>query len=225
MFHEITMDEQTDQEMFEPADSLLVTKMATLRVVSDRLRAQIVDLLRAGPHTVKQLAAALNLPPKKLYYHVNMLEQHGLIRVVQTRLTSGIVEKTYRATAYLFLFDKSVFAATNRPDDAALTPMLAMMFEATQHQLEQSMQDGLIDEATTAPPQRRLLTAWDLKHLSPAQAEAFYARLQALLDEFGALEADDSERQAYRLFVTLFPVRSHARPARRPDDRRVTNDD
>lgn len=206
------MNKQQEHDAFEPADSLLVTNIATLRVVSDKLRAQIIDLLRAGPHTVKQLARALNLSPKKLYYHVNMLEQHGLIRVVQTRLTSGIVEKTYRATAYIFLFDKDVFAATNSPGDTTLNPMLAMMFEATQHQLEQSMQDGLIDESSTAP-QRRLLAEWSLSRLSPAQAEDFYARLEALLNEFEVLDEADGERQAYRLFATLFPVRSHARPA------------
>ncbi len=210
------MNEQQEQEAFEPADSLLVTDIATLRVVSDKLRAQIIDLLRAGPHTVKQLAGALNLPPKKLYYHVNMLEQHGLIRIVQTRLTSGIVEKTYRATAYIFLFDQSVFAATNNQDDAVLNPMLAMMFEATQHQLEQSMQDGSIDESSS-DPQRRLLSAWDLSRLSPAQAEDFYTRLEALLKEFEVLDEAGGERQAYRLFATLFPVRSHARPAPQTD--------
>jgi DNA-binding transcriptional ArsR family regulator len=206
-----------EHEAFEPADSLLVTDMAALRIISDKLRAQIIDLLRAGPHTVKQLAGALNLPPKKLYYHINLLEQHGLIRVVQTRLTSGIVEKTYRATAHIFLFDQSVFAATNSPDDASLNPMLTMMFEATKNQLEQSMQDGLVDESGAAA-QRRLLTAWNLSRLSPAQAEDFYARLEALLNEFGALDEADDERQAYRLFATLFPVRCHARPAPQTDE-------
>ena len=35
------------------------------------------------------------MKPNRLYYHVNLLEEHGLIRVTDTRLVSGIVERTY----------------------------------------------------------------------------------------------------------------------------------
>src|SRR5262252_9481402 len=105
------MTKEIQQKQLEPEKEIVVTDLETLKILSDALRARILDLLRAEPLTVKQLAARLGRPPKKLYYHINLMEQHGLIRVVNTRLISGIVEKTYRATAYLFLFEKEVFAS------------------------------------------------------------------------------------------------------------------
>jgi DNA-binding transcriptional ArsR family regulator len=196
---------------FEPAQTILVSDLETLKVVSDTLRSRILDLLRAEPRTVKQLASTLALSPKKLYYHINLMEQHGLIRVVNTRFVSGIREKTYRATAYLFLFDNEVFAAS-KTDEQGLPLGTALLFETTKNQLAQSVADKLVDLADDAPPMRRLLVNWNMQRLTPAQAEAFYAKFVALLEEFGAGEgvAANEEAQAYRLFLTLFPVRWHA---------------
>ncbi len=50
--------------------------------------------------------------------------------------------------------------------------------------------------------------------MTPAQAQDFYARLEALIDEFATMKQDNAELnpQAYRLFLTLFPVRWHPEP-------------
>src|SRR5947209_14743424 len=87
-----------------PAETLEIDDFETLKVLADPRRKQLIDLLRQDGATVKELASSLRVSPKSLYYHVNLLLKHGLIRVVDTRLVSGITEKRYRATAYLFLF-------------------------------------------------------------------------------------------------------------------------
>lgn len=95
---------QPDTEI--PAETLQIDDLETLKVVADPRRKQLIDLLRQDAATVKELAATLHVSPKSLYYHVNLLQKHGLIRVVDTRLVSGITEKRYRTTAYLFLFNE-----------------------------------------------------------------------------------------------------------------------
>lgn len=204
------MDDGTEWEAGEgePAESLLVGELETLRVVSDALRARILDHLRQAPLTAKELAARVELAPKQLYYHLGLMERHGLIRVVRTRVVSGIIEKQYRATAHLFLFDKSVFASADAR--GALPPGLAMLFDTTRNQLAQSFEAGLVDDGD-GPQHERLLHAWSVAHLAPERAAAFYAALAALLDEFGAVECGEAE-QSYRLFVTLFPVRRGRSP-------------
>ena len=205
---------------FEPTQSILITDLETLKVVSDALRSRLLDLLRAQPYTVKQLASTLALPPKKLYYHINLLEQHGLIRVVATRVVSGIIEKTYRATAYLFLFEKEVFAASNT-DENGLPLGTALVFEATKNQLAQSVTDKLVDLENETSYQHRLLAAWNMQQMTPAQAEVFYAKFNTLIEEFQTLEqvVATEETQAHRLFLTLFPVRWHPQPqAKRPTE-------
>lgn len=211
------MNQSNEPGRFEPEDNLTITSLETLKALSDALRARIVDLLRADVHTVKQLAAALKIPPKKLYYHVNLMEQHGLIRVVGTRLVSGIVEKQYRATAYIFLIEPSLFAA-HTPNDGGLNPAVAMMFDATRNQLEQNIQNGMVDLAADAPLVRSLLLSWSMNQMQPEQAEMFYTRLQALVEEFDVLKdaPADAGAQAYRLLVSLYPIRRYPIPPTEP---------
>ena len=76
-------------------DVKVIEDLATLRLLSDPLRLRLIEELGVQPTTVKALARAMGMKPNRLYYHVNLLEQHGLVRVTQTRIVSGIVERTY----------------------------------------------------------------------------------------------------------------------------------
>jgi len=71
--------------------------LSVWKAAADPLRIRMGLLLLEEPHTVKELAAALDVPPTRLYYHVRLLEEHGLIEVVERRLVSGIEERRYRA--------------------------------------------------------------------------------------------------------------------------------
>src|SRR4051812_17141092 len=90
---------------FEPEALHMIADLETLRVIADPVRVQILEASVMEPRTVKQIARLLGIPATKLYYHINMMEEHGLLRVVGTRLVSGILEKQYRATAMSFSFD------------------------------------------------------------------------------------------------------------------------
>jgi DNA-binding transcriptional ArsR family regulator len=87
---------------FEPAPELTITDPEVLRVLADPLRLRLVQHNLGKPWTVKDASRALGISQTKLYYHVNLLETHGLIRVHSTRVVSGIIEKSYRITAYSF---------------------------------------------------------------------------------------------------------------------------
>lgn len=197
----------------EPANELEITSLETLKVLSDPLRARIVDLLRGSAQTVKQLAFTLELPPKKLYYHVNLMEQHGLIRVVSTRVVSGIIEKQYRATAYLFMINPHLFSSAAKSNEG-VSAGLSLMFDVTRNQLEQSVQSGLVDLAIDASIDHRLLFKWTFRYLSPEQLASFHTRFRALLEEFDTLAEDPAspDVQPYRILLSLFPIR-HTAPA------------
>ena len=94
------MMENIQKPTFEgPEEEVVIEDLETLKVLSDPLRMQIIELMGHTPRTVKQIAKQLDMTPNKLYYHIKLLEDHGLIRVVETRLVSGIVEKHYQTTA------------------------------------------------------------------------------------------------------------------------------
>src|SRR5579864_9427079 len=154
-----------EAQTFEPADALDIHGLDTLKVMADSGRMAIVDLLRFRAATVKEIAGSLQVPPKSLYYHINLLERHGLIRVVETRLVSGIVEKRYRATAYLFNFSEIDKASGTPPGQGALEAV-SSLFEITRDEIRVALESGLIALDEAAPPTATLSLDWALCNLT-----------------------------------------------------------
>jgi DNA-binding transcriptional ArsR family regulator len=73
--------------------------VAAIKALADPVRLRIVLLTEDEPLTVKELAAALELPQTGLYYHVKLLLKAGIIRVASRRMVSGIEERRYQAVA------------------------------------------------------------------------------------------------------------------------------
>jgi len=84
-------DLETGRVQPDAEAEFVITSLETLKVFSDPLRQQIIETLLDGPRTVKQIAAELNIPPNKLYYHVNLLEAHSLIQVTDTRIVLSLI--------------------------------------------------------------------------------------------------------------------------------------
>jgi DNA-binding transcriptional ArsR family regulator len=192
----------------EPDDFFIVSRLETLRVISDPFRVQIVDLLRKQPRTVKDLAGTLEVAPTKLYYHVNLLEEHQLIRVVATRVVSGILEKQYRATAYRLSVDRSLHDGPVASGDEALEGILSAVLDETRRGIRGSVAAGLVDPSKTALDEGGLILCRHLLRVSPARAAEFYARFSALAKEYGEppAAATDGEARVFELSVALYPV-------------------
>jgi DNA-binding transcriptional ArsR family regulator len=201
----------TDEERaaFQPAEQFIITTLETLKVFSDPLRQQILETLLDGAKTVKQIAAELTLSPTKLYYHVNLLEEHGLIRVTDTRIVSGIIEKQYRASARSFEIRRSLLLPGQQAKDENLDAALDAILNPIRRSIHISVERGLIDNSDTAPMHRKLFLRRGLTRLSQAQAEAFYERLDALIKEFEGMKSENDDGDAYRLLLSCFPVVSH----------------
>lgn len=217
----------------EPADTLEVRDLGALRALTDPLRLRLVDLLRQAAHTAKELAAAMEVDQRTLYYHLGLLERHGLIRVVGTRLVSGIQERRYRATAYLFLYKD--LAAPDLPEGEAgtLGVVVSSFFAITAEEIRDSVAAGRIVVAGTPEADRALTSTWELLRLTPADAASLAGRLTALLAEYHIESEDlmaseragkegrpDDGRQTFRFLSTLFPIIGRGE---RPSDRAATS--
>lgn len=189
----------------------MVRDLDTLRVIADALRAQIIEALILEPLTVKQIAEKLGLAPGKLYYHVNLLEKHGLVRVVETRVVSGIIEKRYRAAASSVEIDDRLlsFAGERAQDD--LGGLVAVALDATREDIQRSLQARALALEQGAPEQpRRVVITREVSRLSEPNADAFRDRLLALIHEFAAAEETGGEGaagppQTYALTVAFYP--------------------
>ena len=196
-----------------PDDQLIIDGLEPLKVTADPLRMRLIEILRRAPATVKELAAILEVSPKSLYYHVNLLQRHGLIRVVDTRLVSGILEKRYQAAAYLFVFRD----LNNQSDGAQGTQEpVSSLLAITGQELAESIARGRINyQDKDIPSKRTLHWDWQLLQLSVEEAAAFSTRLQDLLDDYSKVDGVPmaQDRQTYRFFDVFFPTYSRGAPS------------
>jgi DNA-binding transcriptional ArsR family regulator len=107
-------------------DMLVITAPEQLRAVADPLRATLLELLLERAATVTEMAQAVGRPKSTIAYHVNLLVEARLLRVVRTRRVRAIDERYYGRLARTFYIgvlsrpeDKQVVAAINGLAEAA----------------------------------------------------------------------------------------------------------
>lgn len=196
---------QTD-ETFQPGAERVIADLETLRVIADPLRMQIMEVAMEAPRTVKQLATTLRVPASKLYYHINTLEDHGLLRVVGTRLVSGIVEKQYRAAVTRLRFDRQLVGPEAATGREALELMLRTALDSSGQELIKAVEAGIADMGENAPSHRKPVISKTLSRLTPERAAEFRERLRTLVEEFGDDYGPDESLQAYGLTILLHPM-------------------
>jgi DNA-binding transcriptional ArsR family regulator len=200
-----------------PAEVLVIADAAALRVVANPLRLRVLEFLRGQTGrscSVKEIAAALATPQTKLYYHVNLLAEHGLIRVVETRLVSGIVERRYQVTAYRLSVDRSLLSA---PADAGdgLEVWLSVVLDEVRQEIRKAVQAGLIDLDRSAademgPHQLVLGRKW--LSLTPAEVAELSRRFHDLTAEFDVSDPDRGRRDErpdaalYEFLIGFYPT-------------------
>lgn len=193
-------------------EKFVIEDLETLKVLADPLRLRIIQTMGENPTTVKQISKALDIPPNKLYYHVNMLEEHGLIRVVDTRIVSGIIEKLYLVTARSYRPASDLLSPTVTENESNVTMLVDSIFEETRQSILAAFRAGLISAGEGVQHGDQLLhtnMASMTLNLTEEEAQAFNERLQALFNEVcGVSEKPKTEepRHPYRLLFTYFPL-------------------
>lgn len=199
---------------FTPQATLVVADLDTLRVLADPLRLRIMEAFARDadtPQTVKRVAATLGEGTTKLYYHVNLLEERGLLVVVESRVVSGIIEKRYQPVARAITVDRSVLMSGGDPAVTdAMGATIGAILTSTQDDVLDGLRAGRILPGPEAPIERRAVIGKSLARLSPERAEAFSRRLQDLMQEFDSDEAVGPDAIAYSLLIVCYPTGEQA---------------
>jgi DNA-binding transcriptional ArsR family regulator len=105
---------------YDLEDMLVVTAPEQLRALADPLRGTLLELVLERAATVTEMALATDRPKGTVAYHVNLLVDVGLLRVVRTRRVRAIEERYYGRVARTYYIgvlsrpeDKQVVAAIN----------------------------------------------------------------------------------------------------------------
>ena len=84
---------------YDLEEMIVVTAPGQLRALADPLRGTLLDLLLERAATVTEMALAVDRPKSTVAYHVNLLVNAGLLRVVRTRRVRAIEERYYGRVA------------------------------------------------------------------------------------------------------------------------------
>jgi putative molybdopterin biosynthesis protein len=97
----------------------IIKDFEKIKLLADSRRLAILRRLMAGPATLTQLGEALGEHPAWVRHHIKQLEMAGLVELVETHITSGVVEKFYRAHAGGLLLQELVL-----PEDPILPSII-----------------------------------------------------------------------------------------------------
>lgn len=189
-------------ENLQIPDKYEITSMETLKVVSDPRRLEILKqvgiLNRKGERcTVKQLGELMETPPTKLYYHVNMLEDHGLLVVGETQVVSGIIEKHYQVCAMNISISQDLMGMNETEDrHGQLAQILSSIEELIKNSIENlnTSLHTIFEEARLEKeegiPAREQITMDVRNHeviLTREQAKEYIDKLAEIHDQFSDL--------------------------------------
>lgn len=196
-------------EKVEKQPIFMISNLETLKVMTDPLHLQIFELLNPEPQTVNQIAQKIGISGSRLYYHFNMMEAVGLIRVVETRTVKNIIEKIYWVTADDIEIDKDLLNFSSQSGQENVTSVIMSSIDATREDILRSLRVMSFELEQGALPHSRQMVIKKLK--KRLRDETF----QQFLDEFNLLiktyeelpdEVDEGEEASiYSLACFLYP--------------------
>jgi DNA-binding transcriptional ArsR family regulator len=178
-------------------EMLVVTAPEQLRAMADPLRSTLLELLLERAATVTEMAQAVDRPKSSVAYHVNLLLDAGLLRVVRTRKVRAIEERYYgRIARTLYV------GVLNRPEDKQVV--------ATMNGLAQAAAEAV--PAHAADDLRCLLVH---ARIPIEDVRTFWAEVQALARRFSQIpRAGD---QVYGFVAGLYPTDAPTLPDQHHD--------
>ncbi|HUG33111.1 MAG TPA: helix-turn-helix domain-containing protein [Acidimicrobiia bacterium] len=139
---------------YELEDVRVVSSPQELRAMGHRVRSTILDLVLDRAATVSELATAIGRPPSTVAYHVGVLVDADMLKVVRTRKVRAIDERFYGRTARIF----SVGAI--EPEQAGeLTNLLAVAARDSKNAHEADELRALVRRARI--PRRSAAEFWE----------------------------------------------------------------
>lgn len=200
-----------------PDDQRILSDLETLRIYFDPLRTRIMQLLVKQPRTVHEVADQLGVPFTRLYYQFNLLEKHGLIRVVETRTLAGAVEeKYYQISALQFIVDRKLLTMGGEVQSEGLDVILDTVLIQTADDIRASVRDGLIDLERMAPDGKALFIRRGSFNMTPERAKRFQEKIIALFKET-YVEQSEEDDQLYALAFAFYPTSYAHRTAEDPE--------
>ena len=182
----------------DPAGTTAVASVGQLEALSSPVRMRI--LRHAGTHiTVAELAERLGVPQTRLYYHINLLVDEGLLEQVDTRKSGARIERIYQRAAAQYRLSPEL--AQSVGDDRKAAELAAsVILEPARVEIEDSIEKVFRGGDPAGSFGRTVV------RLSDEDVERFSRRLEELISEVAACGSEDENAQLVALTTAFIPV-------------------
>jgi len=203
------VDAQSEPEPQRPVFE--IDDLATLEVLIDPMRMRILTTVMKSGLTVREVAHELEVPVTRLYYHVNMLEEAGIIEAVETQKVGAMIRRRFRATAERYVQSASLVDSITS-DRTTAQLVTALLLEAARVDAE-----AMLANLRRDPDNSDAKGAMGRMFLSiaPDRLEYWANRLDevfAEIEEEGTEEPTDGT-EVYSFTFVLAPLASPVRGA------------
>jgi DNA-binding transcriptional ArsR family regulator len=181
------MDIKSPVPDYDLGDTLELTSSAQVRAIGNPLRTTILGVLHERAATVTEMAIAVGRPKSTVAFHVGVLHDAGLVRVVRTRRVRAIEERYFGRTARMFY----VGVGEGRSGEAEPLPLDFNDF------------DVAAKESQEAYEAHRLWSFIRHARIPPERAAEFWTEAMKLVHEFDQLPRSGSE--TYGFVVGVYP--------------------
>jgi DNA-binding transcriptional ArsR family regulator len=171
---------------YDLPDTVEVSAPAQLSAIAHPLRSTILDLVLERAATVSALGAAVGRPHGTVSYHVNVLLDAGMLRIVRTRRVRAVEERYYGRTG------RTLHIGVVRGPGAPSTPGCI---------------NSISVAAVEAVPAHEADTLYStVRHAQIPQESAadFWRRVEALIREF--MQLPRSGGTVYAFVTGLYPT-------------------
>ena len=88
--------------------TLRIDNIKLLKLISDPIRKQIIDVLYEDPLTASEISDEINFPKDKIYYHIKKLQSAGILIIAESEKVKGITQNKFINSAKKFEIDEKL---------------------------------------------------------------------------------------------------------------------
>lgn len=157
------------------------------------------------PKSIREVAEEMGVPPTRLYYHVNLLEEAGILRVVETRKVGAMLQKIYQTAAKSFRPALNISRKDHEPHDVARAAA-GIVLDGARADVEEALtehfsalREGAEDTDMIGSLGR------SLSFMTEERANEFKAKLQKLIEEDFDPDVEEGSIE-YSFTYAFFPL-------------------
>ncbi len=192
----------------------VISDPAAAGISLDPVRARILAELATAPGSASSLARTLDIARQKINYHLRLLEDHGLVQLVEERRRGNMTERVLAATAASYVISPAALAGVAPDPERAPDRLSARWLVAVAARTVREVGE-LIAGATAAGKRLATFTATtEVRFASAADRAAFAEELAATITALVGRYHDESAPggRPHRVVLAIHPTPRREEP-------------